>query len=158
MEYTPAQHTEEDFSGFVALEEAFDRHYVLHEIGEQYVRVPFADKPEEATRSEFDDCLKGFFVFAKDNGEYAGYVSGFIQDQDLSYQTRRIGVLHNIIVDEKFRGQGISTKLRDVFFEWLQSEGISFCQLHVAVKNTHAIDVYKKWGFEVDELRLWKKI
>jgi|GEM_PF-2282381 len=159
MEYVPAKDTKEDFDGFVKLEAEFDSHYVTIGAGEQYTRIPFLEKPKGTDSKEFEYQLKkdGFFVFAKDGTEYAGYVFGYIKELDPSYKAGHVGILDSIIVAEKYRGKGISTKLRDLFFEWLHSKDIAFCQLEVKTQNTEALEIYKKWGFEIDELRMWKK-
>jgi len=159
MEYVLAKNTEEDFQGFLKLEEEFDRHYVNLGIGEQYVRIPFEEQ-EQISREEFADYFKneGYFLLAKEGSEYIGYIAGGIQEMPRGYAMRKVGYLDSIIVAEKYRGQGISKQMRDLFFEWLKSKDITICQLHVKTKNTEVIDMYEKWGFEPDELRLWKKI
>jgi ribosomal protein S18 acetylase RimI-like enzyme len=58
----------------------------------------------------------------------------------------------------EYRGRGISTKMRDAFYKWLKEQDVHFCKLAVKVKNQEAFEIYKKWGFEVDEYRMWKKI
>jgi ribosomal protein S18 acetylase RimI-like enzyme len=160
MEYILAKNNEEDFQGFLKLEEEFDRHYVTLGVGEQFVRVSFSEKPEEAKRMEFEKNFKSeaYFLFVKEGEEYVGYISGVIEENDQSYKARQLGIMDTIVVSEKYKGKGISNKMRDMFFEWLKSKNVNICQLHVIAKNVSALEIYKKWGFEIDELRLWKKI
>jgi GNAT superfamily N-acetyltransferase len=160
MEYILAKNNEEDFQGFLKLEEEFDRHYVNLGVGEQYVRVPFTEQTETDKKKDFSEYLTkdGFFLFAKEGDEYAGYIFGKCKDTSYSYKIRNIGYLDSTIVAEKYRGQGISTKMKDLFFDWLRSKDVTICQIHVNAKNPETLNIYKKWGFEVDELRLWKKI
>jgi ribosomal protein S18 acetylase RimI-like enzyme len=159
MEYILAKNTEEDFQGFLRLDEEWDRRYVSLGVGEQYVRVPFLEQTEAEKRADFANFKEDeYFIFAKDGDEYAGYLFGCLKDTSYSYKIRRVGYLDSLIVSEKYRGQGISTKMKELFFDWLRSKNITICQIHVNAKNTSALDIYKKWGFEVDELRLWRKI
>ena len=58
-----------------------------------------------------------------------------------------LGCLGYLFVLEKFRGQGISTKLKDVGFEWLRRKGIRFVMLTVLEKNRMPQAIYRKWGF-----------
>jgi ribosomal protein S18 acetylase RimI-like enzyme len=158
MEYVLAKNTEDDFRGFIQLDEEWDRRYVSLGVGEQYIRVPFSEQTETDKRADFADHLEEgeYFIFAKDGAEYAGYLLGETKDTSYSYKIRNIGYLDSLIVSEKYRAQGVATKMKEMFFDWLRSKNITICQIHVNAKNPDALNVYKKWGFEVDEFRLWK--
>jgi ribosomal protein S18 acetylase RimI-like enzyme len=160
MEYILAKNNEEDFQGFLKLSEEWDRRYVILCVGEQYVRVPFTEQTETDKKKEFAEQLEkeDFFLFAKEGDKYAGYLFGECKDTSYSYKIRNVGYLDSLIVAEKYRGQGVASKMKELFFEWLRSKNVTICQIHVNAKNPEALEVYKKWGFEVDELRLWKKI
>lgn len=160
MEYILAKNNEEDFQGFLKLDEEWDQYYVSLGVGEQYVRVPFKEQTEADKKNEFVEQLEkdDFFLFAKDGNKYVGYLFGECKDTSYSYKIRNVGYLDSLIVAEKYRGQGIATKMKELFFDWLRSKNVTICQIHVQAKNTETVNIYKKWGFEVDELRLWKKI
>ncbi len=155
-----AKNTKADFKGFLKLEKEFSEYYTALGIGKQYKRMSFKEEPLSNHKTEFAEYLKKdrFFIFAKNLDEYAGYLAGYIEKMHISYKMRRVGYLDSMIVAEKYRNQGIGKRLRDKFFHWLKSKGIAVCRLEVKAKNWQAIKLYKKWGFKVDELRLWKKI
>ncbi|MEK6937415.1 MAG: GNAT family N-acetyltransferase [Nanoarchaeota archaeon] len=69
-----------------------------------------------------------------------------------------IGYIDNMMVSKHYQGRGYATLLRNKFYSWLKKNEISYCQLEVLAKNKKAISVYKKWGFEIDGLRMTKKI
>lgn len=59
----------------------------------------------------------------------------------------KLGCLGYLFVLEKFRGQGISTKLKDKGFAWLRRKGIQFVILNVLEKSRTPQAIYRKWGF-----------
>ncbi|MCX6735529.1 MAG: GNAT family N-acetyltransferase [Candidatus Parcubacteria bacterium] len=160
MEYFLAKNTEEDFQGLFKLEEESDLYHVDINEGTPFIRVPFVEQSKKDYRKDFSDNFKNnhYLLFAKDDHEYVGCISGYIEELPQAYQSRNIGYLDDIIVAKKHRGQGISSEMRDLFFEWLRSKNVSYCTLDVKIKNTDAVEIYKKWGFKTDALHMWKKI
>lgn len=160
MEYVEAKNTEEDFKAFLKLEEAFNRYYEKKGIGDQYKRVPFEKQAMAEHVSEYAKFLGAnwYFIFVKDKDQYVGYFAGTIEPMPAGYVTREVGYADSMIILEKYRDQGVGRKCMDMFTAWLKERGIQFCQLHVKSKNTEAVEKYRKWGFETDELRMWKKI
>ena len=59
----------------------------------------------------------------------------------------KLGCLGYLFVLEKFRGRGISTKLKDEGLRWLRRKGIRFVMLTILEKNRRPQSIYKKWGF-----------
>ncbi len=160
MEFVKAKNNEEDFKGFLKLEEAFNRYYEKKDIGGQYKRIPFekqssADHVLEYAKFLHDDW---YFIFAKEKSEYVGYFAGTISAMPQGYKTREVGYADSMIILDKYRDKGMGQKCMDLFVKWLKEKGIEFCQLHVKAQNTDVVAKYKKWGFEIDEHRMWKKI
>lgn len=150
-----------DFAAFVDLEKQFAKHYEKLGVGKQYGRLPFDRLTETAHELEFDHYFGGgdsLFVFAKQGDQYIGYLAGYVKDLPPDYQVRQVGFLDSVIVAEDCRGSGVGRLLCDYFYNWLRSKGIYFCQLAVKIENQEAVALYKKWGFTVEGLRMWKEI
>lgn len=161
MEITQAKNSEEDFQGFLSLEKEFSELYTNLGVDRQYQRMSFDEEPASNHRKEFEEYLntpKSFFAFAKENSLYLGYIYGYLDDANQVYKIRQVGILDTIIVTKNSQDKGVATKMRDDFFSWLKNQNISICLLHAKVENQKALEIYKSWGFEIDELRLWKKI
>jgi GNAT superfamily N-acetyltransferase len=164
LTFVPAQNSEDHFALFLKLEEQFYQHYSSIGIGEQYGRLTFDQIPVELTRSEFDRYCTGdghpksYFMFAFDGATCVGYYNGWIKEKSGWYRMREIAHLESLIVAAEHRGKGYSTLMAKDFFAWARTKGVTICQLEVWAKNVDAIDIYKKWGFEIDELIMWKKI
>jgi len=57
------------------------------------------------------------------------------------------GEINKICIDEKYRKQGLATKLLDRVFEEFQVEGCFSVSLEVRVSNVPAQKLYEKYGF-----------
>ena len=159
MELVKAVNSEADFQVFLKLEKEFNAYYDKLGVGEQYVRVPAEQIPEAEYKREFLSYLEGgYFMWAKEGDEYIGYIAGSVDNLTSGYKEGRVGHLDSIIITKEYRHRGLSKILVDSFFNWLKEQNVEICQLHVKSKNTEAVDYYKKMGFEVDNIRMWKKI
>lgn len=164
LSFVPVQNTPEDFAIFEKLEEGFYKHYTALGIGTQYGRLPFDEVPKELTRSEFDRYLNGndepesCFLFVTKDSEVIGYLCGWIKNKSGWYRKPRIAHLESLFLTESERGKGYSSEMAQHFFQWAKARQVDICQLEVFAKNTDAVSVYKKWGFEVDEMILWKPL
>lgn len=63
------------------------------------------------------------------------------------------GNIDNVVVAEKFRGQGIATALLERLLEEGDSLGVTAYTLEVRVSNAPAIHVYEKLGFVSEGIR-----
>lgn len=63
------------------------------------------------------------------------------------------GNITNVVVDKKFRGQGIGTKMLQYLIEEGERNGLSAFTLEVRVSNAQAIHVYEKLGFFSEGIR-----
>lgn len=63
------------------------------------------------------------------------------------------GNIDNVVVAEKYRGQGIATALLERLLEEGDSLGITAYTLEVRVSNAPAIHVYEKLGFVSEGIR-----
>lgn len=164
LDFVPVHDTPEDYAEFEKLEEGFYRHYTKLGIGEQFGRLPYESVPPELVRKEFDRYIQGngeqdsYFMFVKIGTQVVGYVCGWIKNKNGCYADPRIAHLESLYLNESERGKGYSSSMAEAFFSWARSKGVRACQLEVYAKNRDALAVYKKWGFEEDELILWKPL
>ncbi|MBN1154960.1 ribosomal protein S18-alanine N-acetyltransferase [candidate division KSB1 bacterium] len=57
--------------------------------------------------------------------------------------------LHNIAVHPEYQGQGIAKLMLWYMLSVAQYERVGVCHLEVRVSNQNAIELYKKFGFEI---------
>lgn len=55
--------------------------------------------------------------------------------------------LNHLFVDEKYRWNWFSTKLKDELFKWFKEQKVSFIEIWVNNSNP-SYKIYKKWWFE----------
>ncbi len=64
------------------------------------------------------------------------------------------GYVNNLAVRQDFRGKGFGTQLINDMIERAKSLGVGALTLEVNENNTNAISLYKKFGFEVEGVRV----
>ena len=90
--------------------------------------------------------LPGYlFLVAEEEGEVVGYAG--------LYQVLDEGDVTNIVVDQRFRGQGIGTRLTQTLLEEGKKEGIRAFALEVRFSNISAIRIYESLGFVQEGIR-----
>ncbi len=81
-----------------------------------------------------------FIMVAESEGQIAGY--------SVFYLTPPEAELPDIVVDEKYRGQGLGRLLMEKSIQELESRGVDTVFLEVRVSNTPARALYEHIGFE----------
>jgi len=118
---------------------------------------------EEFTELEdyFEEIAKhkdsAFFV-AEENGEVTGYLAARVEDGPSYSIHKKIGVVADVAVDEKYRRQGVAEKLFGAALEWFQKKQLATIELSVYSKNLPAIALWKKLGFQEYKIRMRKNI
>ena len=90
---------------------------------------------EEAIASDHS-----FIIVAEDDGQIAAF--------SVFYLTPPEAELPDIVVDEKYRGQGLGRQLLTKSLEELEARDIDTIFLEVRVSNTPARRLYESFGFE----------
>lgn len=120
-----------------------DRH-TFHPLFDPLEYAHFAQK-------DFEDIARGgrkiWFAYADEVRESAPI--GMVQ---LIFYTSLTGELHHMGVAEEYRGQNVSSALYKSLVEEAKRRGIQQITLSVDPKNTHAIGIYKHWGFQERQL------
>lgn len=111
-------------------------------------------------RSYFEACVStstrvAFII--EINETIVGYLCGFIEEA--SYRILdKIGVLGNMYVEEKYRGQGIGTKLVEQFKLWCQQQGVKRIRVEATAQNSGSVNFYHQLGFTDYSVTLEREI
>lgn len=92
------------------------------------------------------------------NSKYTNYVSVIDQENKVvGYAGCRIlldeAEIVNICVRSDYRGLGIGSKILEYYITLWKEKNIKYAFLEVRVSNSNAINLYKKFGFEIISLR-----
>jgi ribosomal protein S18 acetylase RimI-like enzyme len=124
------------------------------EAGRQTVEERVAQQVAELCQDE------GFpneaFVAKTDEGTPAGFVWVAKNHNDFTGQLE--ASLLNQYVAEPYRGQGLGRRLMETAEEWARQQGLPRISLSVGAHNTLAQRLYKTLGYQVDTLRMTKKL
>jgi len=85
-----------------------------------------------------DGC---FLVAETEDGEISGFLSMIVQDWHNS------GWIQHLIVDQRYRRQGIGSALLGAAVQWAREQGLSRLVIEVQTKNYPAIRFCQKHGF-----------
>lgn len=94
-----------------------------------------------------------FYRVAKDE---SGSIIGFVMATKNTTNENEPNVLDALYTLKDVQGQGLGSNLMKIALDWLESE--KPVKLEVISYNQHAIDFYKKYGFELTGKKLaWKE-
>ena len=99
----------------------------------------------EVLKSELESSNSYFFVAKNNSGEIVGFagIKVILDEADIM----------NIVVKKDFRNNGIGSLLLDNLLKYAKKNNILSIMLEVNEKNTPAILLYKKYGFEQISVR-----
>lgn len=108
-----------------------------------------------------DNEIKKYLNLTLKKGKLFGYFSknklvgciGIVINKKEKY-----GEIENFFVKEEFQGKGIGKELIKFIENYARMNKINFLKLNVRLKNTKAINFYKKRGYEKFALIMGKKI
>jgi ribosomal protein S18 acetylase RimI-like enzyme len=90
-----------------------------------------------------DGALAGFVWVARDRNDSTGELEATLLNQ---------------YVAEPYRGQGLGRRLLETAEEWAQGQGLPRISLSVGVHNTIGQRLYKSLGYQVETLRMTKRL
>lgn len=97
---------------------------------------------------------KALILCAKLDGKIVGYAYARLEPKDWNQLLDAHGALHDILVDEAARGQGIGRKLLERVQTDLRARGAARIVLHTAIKNRSAQALFKSCGFRQTMLEM----
>lgn len=102
----------------------------------------------EQLKKDFESMLKSktnIIFVAMEKDKLLGYLNGSI----LKNIWQESGYIDDIFITKDFKQKRIGTQLIKKFIEFLKRKNIKKCKLGVNIKNTSAINLYKKLGFKI---------
>ena len=88
-----------------------------------------------------------YVAVAEKEGEIVGYVYAGLEPMAWKELRGPAGFVHDLVVDERHRKQGIGAKLAEAAAAWLESRGASRVMLWTAQKNESAQRLFERLGF-----------
>jgi ribosomal protein S18 acetylase RimI-like enzyme len=96
------------------------------------------------------------FIARTDDGVPAGFVWVAKDHNDSTGQLE--ATLMNQYVAEPYRGQGLGRRLLETAEEWAWGQGLPRISLSVGAHNTIGQRLYKSLGYQVETLRMTKRL
>lgn len=104
--------------------------------------------PKKANAVPFNGIkFSGRTFVARENGETVGFLMATVT----SYFSSKVEYLEEFIVDKKFRGRGIGTRLVKEALKWGAKQGVEVA----FVTTEHASKFYQKQGFTGTKGHKW---
>lgn len=103
-------------------------------------------------QSESDSAI---FIAEDETGTRAGFIH--VQTQ-IDYFGEKHGYISELAVDSSFEGQGVGRILLETAESWARAMGHRLLSLYVFAANTHAMQVYEKYGFDQEVIKYVKEI
>ena len=103
--------------------------------------------------SVYDKKTQGVIFGALIDDDLVGVLVGRVKQE----ANGNVGCVENIYIVPEHRRKGYAKALYEKFLNWIRKHKLKYCQLTVLAKNP-ARQIYEKWGFEVDELQMTKKL
>lgn len=101
---------------------------------------------------------QGLLLVGEVDGEIAGYSFGYIKMNMPFRKLARFGYIDDIYVMERYRGLGLSSRLKAEMLRWFRKKGIRYVSIELAHENRRARAIYRKWGFEEHTIEMRRKI
>ena len=143
----------------------------LGRLGAMLVRVHYAFDPKRfiAPRDGIESAYAAFLgralnssdacVFvAERDGVVAGYVFAALEPPSWKELRGPAGFIHDVVVEESARREGIATRLMDAANDWLRSRGAPRVILGTAAPNAGARALFRKMGFRETMIEMTKEL
>jgi ribosomal protein S18 acetylase RimI-like enzyme len=124
-------------------------------------RFLFIENPEAGYKWWFGKELenkKALIVCALLDRKIVGYAYARLEPKDWNALLDAHGALHDILVSEAARGQGIGRKLLEHVFGELRERGAARIVLHTATKNLPAQKLFAACGFRKTMIEMTREL
>jgi GNAT superfamily N-acetyltransferase len=108
----------------------------------------------EKADSMYEDFLRsniesgdGVIFVAMEDDKIVGYSFGLIKDEIPIFKLKKYGYISDLYVKKEFRGNGISSSLKDEMISWFKSKDVEYASIGFYSDNGKAHEIYKNWGF-----------
>lgn len=96
---------------------------------------------------ELSESAAILLVAARSDGTLEGYLYGRIEGRDWNLLLDDHAALHDVLVTDDARGQGVGRKLVEAFVALVRERGTPRVVLHTAVSNERAQRLFQSVGF-----------
>lgn len=134
----------------IATELDFEAIHQLNVEFSHFIKTPEKFKITVEQMKEEQEYFK-FLVLENHDEEIIGFATTFIAWYSW---TGKSLYLDDLYVKEKYRGQGLGSKLMNEVFEMAKQEKCKKVKWMVSKWNHHAINFYKSKGAEIDEVEI----
>jgi ribosomal protein S18 acetylase RimI-like enzyme len=97
-------------------------------------------------------------LVAERRGQVAGYVYAAIEARSWEDLRDEAGVVHDVVVDERFRRAGIATALLEAAAAWFGARHIPRMVLWTAERNTAAQRLFARLGFRPTMIEMTREL
>ena len=94
----------------------------------------------------------------EDAEEIVGYLAGGESEVEDYRNVPKVAELDNMLVLEKYRGQGVGGMLYDAFIGWCKGRNVKLLRVEASAENKQAIGFYRRNGFEDYNLVLEREL
>ena len=134
----------------IAKERDFAKIHSLNEQFSHFIHTPEKFKISIEQMKEEQEHFR-ILVVEKEDGEFIGFASTFIAWY--SWIGKSL-YLDDLFVVEKYRGNGLGSKLMDKVFDLAKTEKCKKVRWQVSKWNNNAIEFYKKKGAIIDDVEI----
>jgi len=99
-----------------------------------------------------------YLLVAYDGSEMIGYVSGSVYPTEEYREKMLVAEIENLMILPDYQNKGVGKHLIESFNEWAKNQKANRLKVSVYSKNTHALNYYKKLGFQSYDESLEKEI
>ncbi len=107
------------------------------------------------TQLEEPDVL---LLVAERDGEVAAYLYAAVEPQSWKELRDEAGFIHDVVVDQRFRRQGMGQALMQAAAEWFASRGMPRIVLWSAHRNESAQRLFARLGFRPTMLEMTREL
>lgn len=107
--------------------------------------------------SQLDDD-RALVLVATIDGAVAGYLYGSVEPRSWEALRDVCGFVHDVIVDEAFRGRGVASRLMEAAVARFAERGLPRVLLHTAEQNVAAQRLFAALGFRRTMIEMTREI
>lgn len=96
----------------------------------------------------------GFVKVVEYKRRIIGYLCGGISERLFYRKKAKYAEIDNMLIEKKFRGRNLGTKLTRDFISWCKENKIDYISVTGFAKNKLALNFYKRFGFKEYNLTL----
>jgi len=100
----------------------------------------------------------GFVEVVENKNKIIGYLCGGISERLFYRKKAKYAELESILIESKFRGKSLGTKLTKDFIDWCKRNKVDYVSVNAFAKNELSLNLYRKFGFKDYNLSLEMKL